>query len=111
MCIVCNFGQFPALAPLLLVPPTRPSPQPPFPTCPLSLAEPGGLSTLPGLAISLFLLWNGAVWTRLRGGSSGLRWVSLPAVGLFSSRSSPASPPSVCLSIGIRDAEGGAAKI
>ena len=30
---------------------------------------------------------------------------------LLSSRSSPLSPPSVCLSVGIRDAEGGVAKI
>ena len=107
MCIVCYFGQFPALAPLLR---GAPRPQPPFPTCPQSRGA-LCLSTLPGLAISLFLLCNGAVWTRLRGGSSGLRWVSLRAVGLLSSRSSPTSPPSVCLSVGIRDAEGGVAKI
>lgn len=35
MCIVCNFGQFPALAPLLRGAP-RPPPQPSFPTCPQS---------------------------------------------------------------------------
>lgn len=33
MCIVCNFGQFPAWAPLLR---GAPRPQPPFPTCPQS---------------------------------------------------------------------------
>lgn len=55
--------------------PGRPPPQPSF-LLARCLAEPAILSTLPGLPISLFLLCNGAVWTRLRGGSSGLRWVS-----------------------------------
>ena len=107
MCIVCNFGHFSALAPLL-----RGTPRPPSLLFLLarSLAEPCCLSTLLGLAISLFLL------TVRSGRVSG---VGRPAFGgslsrlsaFFPSRSSPTSPPSVCLSVGIRDAEGGVAKI
>lgn len=52
MRIVCNCGQFPALAPL---PRGAPRPPPPFPARP-GLAEPSCLSAPPGPPVSLFLL-------------------------------------------------------
>lgn len=94
MCIVCHLGQFPAGHPF----PGRPPPQPSFPPRPQSRGA-LCLSTLLSLAISLFLLRNGAVWTRLGVGRPAFGG-SLPAAGLFSSRSSPRSlPPRVCRSV------------
>ena len=63
--------------------PGRPPPPASFPARPLSRGA-RRLSTSPGRPVSFFLLCTAAVWTRLRGGSSGLRRVS-PLLALFSS--------------------------